>query len=293
MSEWIVGLDLRPEGEGAIRFAQWLAAANGDGAPLLGVHVVETHEYPHPPEDADIGQIGDYLRPIAEEVVATAGASEAFDRCEVRAGPAAEAVLPEVCKEVGARGVVIGRRGRQQVQSIVRLGRVARRLLRSLPVPVVVVRPELRTEDIGAGPVVVATDLAPDSDAACRFAAAVARDTGRPLTVVHVMTPSDEPRVAYVREALRDSGWLETTESKRRELDRWVAARGLDGAEVRIERGDAVDRLLELAEKLDAALVVTGSRKLGITERVFGSSVASALAAMGSCPVAVVPPDAP
>lgn len=64
---------------------------------------------------------------------------------------------------------------------MIRLGRVARRILRRLGAPVLVVPPDLRAEQIGGGPVTALTSVSADSARACRFAADLAARLGRPL----------------------------------------------------------------------------------------------------------------
>ncbi len=72
--------------------------------------------------------------------------------------------------------------------------------------------------------------------------------------------------------------------------ERWAVTHRIDHLPRHICHGDPVLELAELAEVRDAALVVVGSRRLGMPARIFLSSTASALAGLAACPVAVVPP---
>ena len=52
------------------------------------------------------------------------------------------------------------------------------------------------------------------------------------------------------------------------------------------------ERLPAIAARLQASLMVVGSGRPGLVERIFAGSVASGVAALAPCAVAVVPPDA-
>ena len=83
-----------------------------------------------------------------------------------------------------ASGLVIGRAAERGSRAVVRLGRVARRVLRRLPCPVVVVPPDLSA--VADGPILLATDLDVASASAVTFARDLAARHGRELKVVHV-----------------------------------------------------------------------------------------------------------
>ena len=63
------------------------------------------------------------------------------------------------------------------------------------------------------------------------------------------------------------------------------------GAREHVFLGDPARNLAQLVEDEQAALLVTGSRKLGPVERIFLASVSSELAGSTRCPTAVVPGD--
>nr|WP_263429399.1 universal stress protein [Nannocystis pusilla] len=161
-------------------------------------------------------------------------------------------------------------------------------MLRHLPAPVVVVPPTLVT--VAAGPILLATDLGPASDAAVAFATDLAARVGRPLELVHV----GEDFYEEENDELRDPVWVHARDTYRAEVaettERWAVTHRLDHLPRHIRHGDPALELAELAEDRDAALVVVGSRRLGMPARIFLSSTASALAGLAACPVAVVPP---
>jgi nucleotide-binding universal stress UspA family protein len=187
--------------------------------------------------------------------------------------------------------LVIGRRAKSGQDRIVRLGRVARRLLRTLPCPVLVTPPDLDPSGLGAGPIIAATDAREDSRSACALAARLAERLGRKLLLAHVV-PMPEgwggsylPRdsVARVTAELQASGEIE--------LERWAKSEGLHGHAAVVLQGGVLARVLALADEVAAPMIVVGSHELGPVPRFFVASVGSELAAMATVPVLVVPPE--
>lgn len=282
---WIVGLDLSPRSSGALRFAGFLR--DRLHVHVRGAYVSEMYMLGLPPGDGAGYVLA--MRAEAEQWLAsladgTPGAP--IDTTQILDEVDAVAGLDRAAR--GAAGLVIGRRvaGKHRY---VRLGRVARRLLRSLPAPTIVVPPELGADGF-AGPVLLATDLHERSVPAARFAAWFAATAGRPLVCAYVderrwapAPPESEARWAAMRRI-----HLENAE---REALAW-ASLVCPGAEVVCESGDPAERLTALAEQRGASLLVLGSQRLGPIDRVFIGSTASAVAAHATCAVAVVPPDA-
>ena len=272
---WILGLDLGARGRGAVRVADWLAGPDR----TIGVHVLEHWSRPYIRPNA-ISAVHEAVRRIGEEFHVTPPA-----RVSVLEAASAEEGLAQAAH--GAAGLVIGRAAAGHEDGPFGLGRVARRLLRALPGPVVVVPRDL--EAIAPGPVLLATDLDESSDAAASFARALAHEHQRELVVVHV----GEPRHSDLIDEL-EPGWLAAREAYRDELaaalERWTARHELTALPRRIVYGSAVDELVSLAATMKAVMLVVGSRRLGAAGRVFLGSTASALAGRAACPVAVVPP---
>lgn len=283
---WIVGLDLGARSHGALVFAAWMRGAPRaeDRPALVGVHVLETWAARY----LEIG-LEEYVRSVravAERRAAEVGGG--FDAVQVVEAERAELGLADAA--AGAGALVLGRSAGREGRALVRLGKVARRLLRQLPAPVVVVPPDLPQAAL-AGPVLLATDLSRSSDAAAAFATRVARAQGRPLVLVHV----GEPRHSDLIDEL-EPGWLAARERYRAGVERafaaWAGVQGLGDAPRVLEYGAAPEVLAELAAREQAALVVLGSRRLSAAERLFSTSTASALAGLCGGPVAVVPPAA-
>lgn len=274
---WIVGLDLNEHSRGALVVAAWLARGADS---VVGVHVLESWARPYLRSDV-ISAVHELVLRAGRELhlapltsVSVREAVRAEDGLGAAAGRAA--------------GIVIGRAVESSRPARIRLGVVARQLLRELPRPVIVAPPELTA--IAPGPVLFATDLGPSGEQALAFARQRAAASGRPLAVVHVAEPRHHDLIDE-----RGAAWLAAREAyhaaNTAALSDWAAAHGLTRAPQHLVYGDAPARIAAVAADLQAAIVVVGSRHLGPVARCFVSSTASALAGLAAAPVAVVPND--
>jgi nucleotide-binding universal stress UspA family protein len=281
---WIVGLDLRPRSQGAIKTARWLAEHVQPGVRhrCYGVHVV-----PQVPRvsvrDDELDELCERAREQAEATVAEAGASAAFARIDAVPGSPLQA-LAAAATFYDADGLVVGRHGPRDGRALVRLGTVARQLVRTLPAAVMVVPPDHDPTERAQGPVLVATDLADDAAAAGRFGLRLAQELGVDLLLVHVL---ETGQLAAQLGAAPHSPIVQDPEA----FERWVESYGLGGARTETATGDPIERVLELAQAHDASLVVCGSHRLTLTDRVFQASTGTTLAAYADRPVVVVPPE--
>jgi nucleotide-binding universal stress UspA family protein len=175
-------------------------------------------------------------------------------------------------QRAGAEGVIIGRAGRGLRHRVRRLGPVARRILRALSCPVLVVPSDVEAWRLGDGPIVALSSLASDSLAACRVASDLASTAGRELTVA---------RVAPRREGPADLA------GERRALERWMAYHGVSPRSAAVLEGDVVRSAARFADERQAPLVVVGAG--GRSSRTFGRRIARELAAVAHLPVAIAP----
>ena len=293
--KWGVGVELDDEHCGPLRFAAALNAATArPDAPhdlFVGVHIVPPSELFHPligAEEAE--QIQAKAAHHVEMILKSQGLVGERVRVEIVEDEDVELGLAEASARLGVDALIIGRRAKRNEDPIVRLGEVTRRLLRRLPVAIVVVPPDFGVGDdpgLGAGPVIVGADLSEHCVDAVKFAAEVAARLDRELVLAHG-TQAFHWGVSYIPEASLEQIQRQTRETAGRELEAWARELGVSGRS-HVFMGDPAKRLLELAHNSDATLLVTGSRKLGPVERLFLSSVSSELAAAADCPVAVVP----
>lgn len=180
--------------------------------------------------------------------------------------------IAEAADQYAADVVLIGRRAKRFDASFIRLGSVARRILRVLPTTILTVPPDVRSEDLGDGPILLATDLTPSSEGAARFSRRLARHTGRPLRVLHAASDSSSPP-DEVEDALR----------------RWCEDHDLDDATLCVREGEPADIVFAEANACRPLCVAVGSRRLSMVERVFETSVGSTLSARARWPVSVSP----
>lgn len=137
----VVGVDLSPAGDHAVRHAVQLAKQLPAGE-LHVAHVIL-------PAAKDIGQISNELRSKIDEVhehvtavcspVATAGKFRVETVFHVRIGEPA-AAIHQVAVDVDAHLIVVGTHGRTGMEKLL-LGSVAEDLVRNALVPVLVARP--------------------------------------------------------------------------------------------------------------------------------------------------------
>jgi nucleotide-binding universal stress UspA family protein len=278
----LVAIDPTDKTRGALAFASWLREA-APARVLDGLHLIPTRRGPDASHQAYIERASAAIH----ESLAALGVDRVLDRVDfLEAADVADGLHRSA---VGSRAVVLGRRARSGERTLVHLGPVARRLLRSLPAPVIVVPPDLTRPTAGRGPVVFATDLQPHSEAAARFALEFARDHGCPFIVTYVGEPIANPFADDSAEMqARAEEQLLAVDA---ELTLWADAHGLAEQRRLALCGSPVETLLDLADDEMASLLVLGSRRLTLLERVFTTSIASTLAAYAPCPVAVVPPD--
>ena len=292
-TQWTLGLDLREGAEGPLIFARWIqaqiAAGGESSAELDALHVIEAEQRGF----LTSADKRDQIKSLAEDALA-----RTLERCGetsplegarlVDVGPP-EDVLAASAK--GRQGLILGRLAPRGKDRLLRLGGVARRLLRRLPAPTVIVPPDLARDQVGKGPIVLACDAKEDSLGAARYALGLAALLDRELVLAHVVAMPYGWSVGYlppeslrqIRADLRTNGG--------RALERWATQHGISGRRGLVREGIVAEELTRLGEEEDALMIVTGSRKLNAVERLFVASVGSELAACATVPVAVVPPD--
>jgi nucleotide-binding universal stress UspA family protein len=290
--KWIVGLDLRRLSQGAIRFAAWLgrsSTAQG-GEHIVGIHVLEEAHLRAALRYHHLKELVDGAREAAEEVVTRVGAEEQIDEIHIVQGGTAERSLEAARIYHHADAIIIGRYAKREGRSLLRLGRVARRIVRRLAMPVVVVPPDHDPPQGNEGPVLASVNLGEETDEAVAFAASLAERLQRPLVLAHVVPRPEDYGAHYIPEASIDRMTREHQQEGEQALAEWASAHGHHDAERVVLQGGVVDRLVDLAVERDASLLVAGSRQLSTFERVLLTSVGSELAATAPCPVAIVPP---
>jgi nucleotide-binding universal stress UspA family protein len=146
--------------------------------------------------------------------------------------------------------------------------------------------------------IVCGVDGSPDSRAALRVAADLAKRLGAKLVLAHVIEHVEAPDAVVgpmgtgtmPRPLLIDAP--EQKEAGDQLLAQIANAAGVEQAERRVVFGFAGERLADLADEEQAELVVVGSRGRGAFKAAFLGSVSTNLIGAARCPVLVVPPGA-
>jgi len=283
--DWILGLALRPNGEGAIQLACWLAGL-GRGHAFFPLHVLEDEHLRMVLRHHHLDEVTEGARRAARAALEPLAARGAQAEPHLAQAPDAAGALAEACRTRAADGIVIGRAGRREGGGLVRLGRVARGLLRSLPAPVIVAPPDLSLADVGDGPVVALVKLAPGSPV-LDAARALATATGRALLAVHVV--ADEEEGPYLPLATREHAAREELADAEARLATWAAEHGLAAGQAVAVPGRTVERAIGVAVERRAPLLVVGGRRTSPAGALLGAGLGRELAAISPLPVAVIP----
>ncbi len=154
--------------------------------------------------------------------------------------------------------IVMGTRGRSGVARFV-LGSTAERIFRQATCPVLTVGPHSPVRPNSPGEfshIVFATDFTPESIAAAPFAISLAQEYQAYLTLLHVV---EEPKT---NELVRPAELITSSEHLLRNLvspdaELWCVPQFV------VERGDVAEKILDLASRSKADLIVLGVRQQG------------------------------
>lgn len=137
--------------------------------------------------------------------------------------------------------------------------------------------------------IVLALDGSPESEQGLSVTEELARATGAAITVVHVREMMLAPVVGGVPRRIDE----DQLEKRIRDQVASLTAAGID-TELQIVAstysGGPAHEIVEIAQQVDAGLIVTGSRGLGMIQGLLVGSVAHRLPHIATCPVLIVPP---
>ncbi len=286
---WLLGVDLRPDADGAVAFASWLASARREDT-VIPVHVLVADHLQAVLQRRHLAEVQDAAKAAMLTLIAKHDTDNHFAEPRIVEGGTAEGRLELIREEEGARVLVLNRFATEARRSLRRLGRVARRSLRALNSPVITVPPGLTAEKIGKGPVLVTTNLTEECGRALEFGADLAKRLGRKLVVTTVRRVPDQQAPSYMHEAATDKVAEVRTQETAAALSKWVEDHDEAVDEQVVLLGEVVTTVTSLAAERDACLIVAGSRPLSQLERMFLTSVGRGLSAISTTPVAIVPP---
>jgi nucleotide-binding universal stress UspA family protein len=139
--------------------------------------------------------------------------------------------------------------------------------------------------------ILLATDGSADAALAARAAVSLARQPGTALHVVHAWQLIDPADYAAIATPLPPTYADDLEAAAHKVLNdeaRRIARLGGTVAAVHCRLGRPVEVILAVAEKVNAELLVLGSRGHGLAHRLVVGSVAEGVVQLASCPVLVV-----
>lgn len=199
-----------------------------------------------------------------------------------------DAEIVRLAEDQGAGLIVVGSRGLGPIRRAL-VGSVSHSVVQHAHCPVLVVRDGQRGLD---GPIVLAVDGSEESQLATGAAAEISAATGSPVHVIYVSPPASRlfGHHSYSEEVKRSLAEELKAEARRFLDDRAQAVRSSGGtvAQTYAGTGRADEEIVELAEEIDAGLVVVGSRGLGGVRRALVGSVSHSVVRHAHCPVLIV-----
>lgn len=273
-----------------------VVAAN-DLANLFGSRLVFVHAVPFPAParvlfphliQATTDRLMAVAR-VASETVSTRIASltgRASAGLDVRVDVGApDEVIVEAAEESGADLLVIGVSGSDSEGK--GLGATALRIVRHAHCPVLVVR-----KGPANGPILAATDLSDPAQGALSMAAVLAAKTGEPMVALHVV---DSVPVVVVPDAFGPGVPIPVSDEEQRAIveaagDRLAGA--LERLEIKadrlIEEGSPTERIVAVAELIEASTLVIGTAGGGGLRRMLLGSVAEDVLHDAPCSVLLI-----
>jgi len=277
--------------------ADLAVVAADDIARLFGSRLVFVHAVPYPaPAQVLFPHLvkgtTDRLMAVsrvASETVAARVASlttRTAEDADVRVDVGApDEVIVDAAEESGADLLVIGVRGSDSEDE--GLGASALRIARHAHCPVLVVR-----KGPAKGPILAATDLSDPAQGALAIASLLSRKTGEPMVALHVV---DYSPVVVVPEAFGPGIPIPVSEEEHKAIlkaagDRLVEV--VTGLEIKadrlVEEGPPPERIVAVAEQIEARLVVVGTEGGGGLRRMLLGSVAEDVLRLAPCSVLLV-----
>jgi nucleotide-binding universal stress UspA family protein len=276
----VVGIDGLDGGEDALALARVLA---GEAAEIVAVNA-----FPHDPRRTRASAPGyeDLIREGALEMVRRAASGMDGVRARVVGDLSPARALHDEAQREHADLIVIGSCRRGTIGAVL-LGDVSRSTLHGAPCPVVIAPRHYREQPHPLRLIGVGYNHTPESEAAVRFAAGLAKEVGGELRLVSaVPAPAAFSAATYSY----STDWAEISAEQlaqaKEELDALVAATDVAASTYAVE-GSAAGELEELSKHVD--VLVAGSRGWGAAHRVLLGSTTDWLAHHAASPLVVVP----
>ena len=273
--------DFSPAANAAAPFATQIARSYG--AKVFGVHVNQFNDYTAVVPEAwagmaeaaeeetmeDIQRLNEQLKSVEHEVIIAQGSvSEAISN-----------VIEQ--KEIDL--VVVGTRGRTGLGKAL-LGSVAEQILRQAACPVLTVGPHV-TMELPRGEemrgILYATDLSAEYATAAPYAVSLAQENQAQLTLLHVIENLGAGELVAPSE-LVDAKMRKLRQLVPQEAELWCQPGCL------VEQGEPAEKILTLARRLHANLIVLGARPAKGFATHLDTGTVHKVVSLANCPVLTV-----
>ena len=280
----LLATDFSPATENAIRYAGELARHSK--AKLFALHVQAPPNYALPAQSWKSTVEATELQ--ARELREKLGNAFPEIESEVIVGEGIPwRVLTSVVEENQIDLIVLGTRGRTGIGKLL-LGSQAEEILRDAPCPVLVAGPYTYWSEHGGkklAEILYATDFGLNGQEAGPYAFSLTEEYGAHLTLLHVI---EDPRAD---EFVNASQLSEASERKLRDLVSEEAG-AIGEPAFLVEQGSAARKILEVADRIHADLIVLGVRRAsgfpGAATHL-PTAVAHKVVAEANCPVLAIP----
>lgn len=297
----LLAADGSEEARRAARTAKALADRTGSELHLVYVEPMPSvYAYPESvvydpdlQEEVRAAALRSALEKLEAEAQVVGGLEKATEAHPRIGRPDAEIV--RLAEEIQAGLVVVGSRGLSPIRRAV-VGSVSLSVVRHAHGPVLVVRGDGRAEESRIGPIVLAVDGSRESRLAAGAAAEISAATGSTVHLIYVMPV--EARLYgrhFYSQEVRKSLLEEAKAGARKYLEEQaedVRSGGGDVTQTYLGTGRPDEEIVELAEEIDAGMVVLGSRGLGGVRRALVGSVSDSVMRHAHCPVLILREDA-
>lgn len=209
----------------------------------------------------------------------------------LRAGHPADQIV-RLAEDLDVRTIVIGSRGRGGIRRAL-MGSVSEDVVRHAHCPVLVVRRD-GGDTLFPARIVVAVDGSRESDAAALIAAELSKPADSELYVVHAgptaHLPYQYPYLAENVESFYEQAKAEARKFLEEQAEK-VRAETEAPVHTSLRIGSPEREIVELADEVDAGLVILGSRGLGGIRRAMMGGVSDSVVRHARCPVLIVRQD--
>ena len=281
VSRILVATDGTPGAVGALALARALLGPRSDAVRVVGVveplifsGVGAAYPAPAPDPELERREATVLLERIEAQVLQAAGEDHRWS-VAVEMGSIPATIVREA-REFGAALIALGI-GRHSPAERWLGGEMALSVVRVSPLPVFAAQPTLRDRPRSA---LAAVDFSDFSLEAVRLAG-------------ELLQPGDEIHLAHVlgSRLMQAAEWGRTyREGARIRLTELGGVRPSLRALVHLPEGDPARELLELAERVEADVLIAGTHGYGFLGRLLMGSVSTRLLRAASCSVLLVPP---